>query len=130
MCKIKSIGNQIVPKSDDVIRIYFENVNRLPTSKSGRHSDKVNRLRHLWSNINVNFTSLVETQINPSLRTKKDSLHATMFENQLATSILSNNKNKLTGRRQKCVVMSVVKGECSKHATYIGAAPTGLGRWN
>ena len=31
MFKMKNIGNQIVPKLDNVIRLYFENVNVLPT---------------------------------------------------------------------------------------------------
>ena len=68
-----------------MIRLYFENVNGLPTSKSGYHFEKVNKLRHLWLKLNVDFMSLVETHINPSLLNEKDSLYATMFKNQPAT---------------------------------------------
>ena len=61
MCKIKIFGNQLAPKLDDVIMIFFENVNVLPISKYGCHSDKVSMLRYFWSNLNVEFLSLVET---------------------------------------------------------------------
>ena len=84
-------------------------MNGLPASKSGCHSDKVNVIRHAWSKLNAYFISLLETQINPSLITNKDSLHATMFKKQPATLILRNNENELIGRRQKSGVMVVVK---------------------
>ena len=79
--------------------LYFENTNGLPTSKSGCHSKKINRLRHLYSKLNAEFTSQVETQINPPLLTNKDSFHAKMFKNQPATSTLSDNKNELSSKR-------------------------------
>ena len=41
---------------------------------------------------------LIETQINLSLLPNKESLHTTMFLNHLATSILSNDANELSGR--------------------------------
>ena len=59
---------------------------------------KVSGLRHAWSKINEYFKSLLETQINLSLLPNKESLHTTMFLNHLATSILSNDANELSGR--------------------------------
>ena len=83
-----------------MIRLCIEIANGLPTSEFGFHSDKVNRLRDLWSKLNADFSSLVENQINPSLLTNKDSLHATMLKkNHSVTSILGNNKNELIGKR-------------------------------
>ena len=84
----------------------------------------------MWSKLEVDFISLVETQINPLLLSFKESLHTAMFRNQPATSILSNNTNELIGRRQQGGVMLAVKGEVAKYATSTGADPTGLGRWN
>ena len=84
VCKIKTIGNQLMPKLDDVIRLYVENVRGLPTSKSVCNSDKVDGLRHSWSKLNACFMTLLETHINPSLLTNKDSLHVIFFRiNQL-----------------------------------------------
>ena len=111
MCKIKTHGNDLALKLDDVIRMCFENSNGLPTSKSVCHSDKVNTIRLLWKKLNADSISLVETQIKPSFLTNKDSLHTTMFKNQPVTSMISNNKNELTGRRQQGGVMVAVKGE-------------------
>ena len=98
--KIKNFRNDLAPKLDDMIRMWFENTNGLPTSKSGYYFNKVNKLRNLWSKLNKDFSSLVETQINPSLLFNKDIRHATMFKNQSDTSALSKNKNELIGKRQ------------------------------
>ena len=107
--KLKTFGNQSVPNPDDVIRLCFENFNRLPTSKSGCRSDKVSRLRYVWSKLNVDFVSLIETQINRSFLRNKDYLHKSMRHNQLAISALSNNKNEFIGRRQQGGPMLAVK---------------------
>ena len=61
---------------------------------------------------------------------KKDSLCTTLFRHELATSMLSNNSNRLTSRRQQGSSMLVVIGEVSKHLTATSADPTGLSRWN
>ena len=80
ICKIKCIGNQLVCIPCNKLRIHFKNANGLPTSKSGCNSDKVSILRHVWSKLNVDFMSLVETQISPLLLPNKDSLHTSMFQ--------------------------------------------------
>ena len=60
----------------------------------------------------------------------KDSLHASLFRHQPATSMLSNDSNELIGKRQQGGSMLAVRGKVSKHATVAGANPTCLGRWN
>ena len=117
ICKIKCIAIKLLCKPNDTIRLYFENANGLPTSKSGCHSEKVSHLRQIWSKLNVDFTPLVKTQINPSLIPNKESSHATVFQNYADTSILSNNTNELIGRRQQGIVMTIVKRDIVKCAT-------------
>ena len=107
----------------------FENVNRLPASKTRCHSDKLSRLRHIWSKLNINFILLL-TQINPSLPPIKYYPHAAMLQNNLATSTLRNNMNELIGRRQQYGSMKAAQGEVAKHATSTGTDPTSVGRWN
>ena len=92
-------GNQLSLKPRDTLRLYFENVKGLPTNNSGCKSDKVKKLRHLWSKLEIDVVSLVETQINPSLLTHKDSLHYALFRHQPASSIHNNNSNELIGKR-------------------------------
>ena len=65
--KIPVHGNHLSLKSSDALRAHFENVNGFPTQSSGYNSDKVKKLRHLWSKLETDVVSLVETQINPSL---------------------------------------------------------------
>ena len=62
LCKIVTHDNQLSLKSNESIRLYFENVNGLSTSKNGCESDKVKKLRYLWSKLEVDFISLTETQ--------------------------------------------------------------------
>ena len=50
-----------------------------------------------------------------------------MFQNYTATSMLSNNVNKLIGRRENGRIMTAVKGDVAKHGTSTGVDPTGLG---
>ena len=70
--KLKPLATNLHLNLDDVIMLYFENMIRLPTSKSGCYSEKNNRLRHLWSKLNTDFTLLVVTQIAmESLEEKK-----------------------------------------------------------
>ena len=85
-------------KSEGKIILCFENFNGLPTTKSGCHSDKISSLRHVWSKLNADVIALVETQINTSLLPNKESIHTTMFRNNPATSILSNNTNEIIGK--------------------------------
>ena len=73
----------------------FENANGLPTCKNGCKSDKVKKLRYLWSKLKTDVMPLAETQINPSMLQSKDSLHIALFCHQLETSTLSNNSNGL-----------------------------------
>ena len=130
MCKIPIHGNLLSLKPRDTLRLYFENVNGLPTNNSGCKSDKVKKLRHLWSKLETDVASLAETQINSSLLTHKDSLHCALFRHQPASSIHNNNSNELIGKRQQGGIMMAIRGEVAKHATVTGADPTGLGRWN
>ena len=76
-----------IPIHRDTLRLYFENVNGLPNNSSGYKSDKVKKLRHLWSKLETDVVSLVETQIKPSLLSHKDSLHYALFCNQPASFI-------------------------------------------
>ena len=110
MCNVASIGNQLEYKPDCTSRLCFENFNRLPTSKHGCNSDNVSSLRHVWSKLNVDFKSTIETQIDLLLLPNKDSLHAAMFQNHAAKSMLLNNANKLIGRSQQGGAMTIVKG--------------------
>ena len=89
----------------------FENVNGLPASKSGWNSDKVSRLRHVWSKINADIMSLVETKINQSLLPNTDSLYAIMFLNDRAMSTISTNANELIGKMQQGEVTTSVKSK-------------------
>ena len=127
--KVKTFRNQPISKPNDMVRLCFENVNRLSTSKSGSRSDKFSRLRHIWSKLNVNVASLVETQINPSFLPTKHYLCAIIFRSHSA-SILSNNANELAGRRKQGSAMLVAKCKISKHAASTRLDPTGLSRWN
>ena len=61
LCKIEIHGNQLSLKPDDILRLYFENVNDIPTSKTGCKSDKVKKLRHLRSKLEVDLIYLAET---------------------------------------------------------------------
>ena len=77
----------------------------------------------------TNTRHVISRNTNQSFNvSEKDSLCAALFCHQLATSILSNNSNELTGRRQQGGAMLIVRGEVSKHTTTTGANPTGLGR--
>ena len=82
--KLKTLSIKLHPNQMMRLGFILKKFNGLPTSKPGCHSDKVSELIHVWSKLNADFTSLVETQINPSLLPNKDSLHATMFLNQRA----------------------------------------------
>ena len=59
----------------------------------------------------------------------KDSLRTTLFRHQPTTSPLSNDSIELIGKRQQGRSMLVVRGQVPKHATFVGADPTCLGRW-
>ena len=67
-------------------------------------------LRHLWSNLNACCMTLVETNLNPSLLTNKDSLYMTVVKNKPDASMISNDKKKLMGKIQKGRVVIGVKG--------------------
>ena len=82
----------------------------------------------MWSKLETDVMSLAETQTNPSMLPRKDSLHTDQFHHQPATSTLSNDSNKWTGRRQQGGSMLAVRAEMSKHETATGVDPTGLGR--
>ena len=82
-----------------MMSMHFENLSSLPTVKTGFHSDKLDRIHHLCTKLNVELISLVETQSNPSLISSKDSLHTIMLKNKPYASILSNNQNELIGKR-------------------------------
>ena len=78
----------------------------------------------------MNLISLVETQINPSTRSCKDSLYVAIFRNEPSTQILINNVNELIGRRQQGGVMTLAKGDFTKCITSTGSDPICLGRWD
>ena len=130
LCKIPVHGNNLSLKPRDTLRVYFENVNGFPNKSFDYNSCKVKKLRHLWSKLETDVVSLVETQINPSLLHQKDSLHHALFRHKPASSIHNNNSNELIGKRQQGGVMLAIRGQVSKHATGTGSDPTGLGRWN
>ena len=71
LCKTVIYGNQLSLNPIDTLSLYFENVNGLPTYKNGFKSDKVKRLRHVWSKLETDVMSLAETQINTSILPKK-----------------------------------------------------------
>ena len=108
----------------------FEKVNGLPTSKFGCSLDKVIQLRHIWSKLNADLMSLVETHINKKLFLYTDPIHKIMLRNQLATSMLSDNENELIGRRQQGGAITEAQVEIDKHKTSTGADSTRLDRWN
>ena len=97
-----------------MIRLHFQNFNCLPISISGFRPDNVISLKHIWLKTNAYVTSLVETQINPSLLPIKDSLQVAIFQHHEAKSTLSNTANKLIGRRKQVEVMNVAKEEIAK----------------
>ena len=114
LCKIPIHGNLLSLKPKDTLRLYFENVNGLPTNNSGCKSDKVKKLRHLWSKLETDVVSLAETQIKPSLLTHEDSLHYALFRHQPASSIHNNNSKELIGKRQQGGIMMAIRGAVSK----------------
>ena len=130
MCKIVIHGNQHSLKPIDALRLCFENLNGLPTSKNGCKPDKVKKLRYLWLKPETDIASLAETQTNPSILSSKDSLHTALLRHQSATSMLSNNSNEFIGKRQQSGSILAIRGAVSKYATAICTYPTGLGRWN
>ena len=123
-------GNNLSLKPSNTLRAYFENVNGFPYGSTGYNSHKVKKLRHLWSKLDTDVVSLVETQINPSLLRNKDSLHRALFRHQPASSIHTNDSNELISKRQQGGVMMAIRGQVSKCTTETGSDPTGLGKWN
>ena len=130
LCKLPVCGNNVSLKSSNTIRLHFENVNGLSQVCNGCQSQKVTKLRRLWSKLDADVVSLVETQINPSFPSNNQSLHYALFRNQLASYIHNNNSNELINHRQQGGVLVVIRGQASRHATATGSDPTGLGRWN
>ena len=123
-------SNNLSLKSSNNIRLCFENVNGLSQVCNGCQSHKVKKLRRLWSKLDADIMSLVETQINPSFPSYDQSLHHILFRNQLASYIHNNNSNKLLNNRQQGRAMVAIRGQVSRHAAATRSDPTGLGRWN
>ena len=57
-----TFGSALSPKKEDVIRMYFENVDGLNVkSKAWKFTYKHRRLRKLWSRWQVDLMNLAET---------------------------------------------------------------------
>ena len=54
-CEIETHGNKFSSKLEGTIRLHFEKVNSLPTTKYFCQKDKIRSLRHVWSKLNVDF---------------------------------------------------------------------------
>ena len=124
-------GNKLSQKKDNIFRLMFENVNGLPPDMGYCNSSwKCNRLRNIFSRLQVDAVCLAETQVNPVLVPSTHSIRNKLFQQKESVSILSNNNQEHLGMRQQGGVFTGVVGSISEVAIASGSDPSGLGRWN
>ena len=88
-------------KDEDNMRFFFENVNDLSPGNSPRDNRKYKRLRNLLHRLDVDYFSLVETQLNLSLLPSILPVHKLLSKNVLTKLILSSNKQEAIDGRQQ-----------------------------
>ena len=99
---INTYGSKLSQKKDNIFRLMFENANGLPPDMGYCNSSwKHNRLRNIFSRLQVDAACLAETQVNPVLVPSTFSIRNKLFQQKESVSILSNNNQENLGMRQQ-----------------------------
>ena len=99
--KIPTYSSKLTPKSPNVVQIFAENINDLPSSLPHiKVSKKYHKLNHLFLKLDVEIVSLIEIQINPELLDHNINIADKIIAMDLSVSSLDNNINELIGARQ------------------------------
>ena len=53
LCEIKTHSCKLSTKTDDMIKIHFEKFDSLTATKTGCHSEKASKVRHIFSLMNI-----------------------------------------------------------------------------
>ena len=97
--KIPTVDSTLSAKSDDIVKVFYENVNGLSTNRaSWQFSYKFRTLRQLWRVLDPNLIAITEIQINSALLNSSYNIPELLFQSDLYVARLSNNSRELIGK--------------------------------
>ena len=100
LSKIPTYGSKLSVKSLSIFRVYYKNINSLPSSsKLLKFSCKYKLMQYLLCKLDTDVILLTETQINSKLIDKTYDIPSKIFTSEVNVSICSSNIHKLIRKR-------------------------------